>query len=67
MYMFPMYGDYSHMMLLWHNIKTMEIDKFPHNPVILIYLFTNLTECQGGSLLTSTINLSIISCNYYRY
>ena len=53
--MFTMYGDYSHMMWLLHNIKTMQIYKFTHNPVLL-YLFTNLTECQGGLLLRGMIN-----------
>ena len=57
-HMFTMYGDYSHMMWLLHNIKTMQIYKFTHNPVLLLFVH-NLTECQGGLLLTGMINLSI--------
>ena len=56
--MFTMYGDYSHMMWLLHNIKTMQIYKFTHNPVFLLFVH-NLTECQGGLLLTGMINIHI--------
>ena len=36
-HMFTMYSDYSHMMWLLHNIKTMQIYKFTHNPVLLLF------------------------------
>ena len=32
-----MYGDYLNMWLL-HNIKTMQIYKFTHNPVLLLFV-----------------------------
>ena len=64
--MFTMYGDYLHMMWLLHNIKTMQIYKFTHNPVLL-YLFTNLTECQGGLLLTGMINYQVLFDNLEQY
>ena len=43
-----------------HNIKTRQIHKFPHNPVFLVYLFTYLTECWGGSLLKCMIKNTFI-------
>ena len=35
--MFIMYGDYLNMWLLY-NIKTMQIYKFTHNPVLLLFV-----------------------------
>ena len=35
--MFTMYGDYLNMWLLY-NIKTMQIYKFTHNPVLLLFV-----------------------------
>ena len=35
--MFTMYGDHLNMWLL-NNIKTMQIYKFPHNPVLLLFV-----------------------------
>ena len=37
LHMYTMYGDYSNMYLL-HNIKTMQIYKFTHNPVLLPFV-----------------------------
>ena len=37
LHMFTMYGDYLDMWLL-HNIKTMQIYKFTHNPVLLLFV-----------------------------
>ena len=66
--MFTMYFDYLNTWLL-HNIKTMQIYKFTHNPVLVLIVHqpdrvsgrfianrhANLTECQGGLLLTDMI------------
>ena len=35
--MFSMYGDYLKMWLL-HNIQTMQIYKFTHNPVLFLFV-----------------------------
>ena len=37
LHMFTMYGDYLNMWLL-HNIKIMQIYKFTHNPVLLLFV-----------------------------
>ena len=49
--MFTMYGDYSHMMWLLHNIKTMQIYKFTYNPVLL--LFVHKPDRVSGRFITN--------------
>ena len=47
-----MYGDYLNMWLL-HNIKTMQIYKFTHNPVLL--LFVNQPDRVSGRFITNRL------------
>ena len=66
-----MYGDYLNMWLL-HNIKTMQVYKVTHNPVLLLFvhqpdrvsgqfiatrLFNRLNKLASGILISFTISL----------
>ena len=55
LHMFTMYGDYLNMWLL-HNIKTMQIYKFTHNPVLLLFVHEP-DRVSGRFIANSLINL----------
>ena len=54
---FNMYGDYLNMWLL-HNTKTMQIYKFTHNPVLLLFVH-QLDRVTGRSIANRLINVIV--------
>ena len=57
LHMFTMYGDYLNMWLLY-NIKTMQIYKFTHNPVLLLFVHEP-DQVSGRFIANRLINVSI--------
>ena len=55
--MFTMYGDYLNMWLL-HNIKTMQIYTFTHNPVLLLFVHQP-DRVSGRFIANRLINVRI--------
>ena len=60
LHMFTMYGDYLNMWLL-HNIKTMQIYKFTHNPVLLLFVHEP-DQVSGRFIANRLINVRIKIC-----
>ena len=63
--MFTMYGDYLNMWLLY-NIKTMQIYKFTHNPVLLLFVHEP-DQVSGRFIANSLINPLITYCSICYY
>ena len=57
LHMYTMYGDYLNMWLL-HNIKTMQIYNFTHNPVLLLFVHQP-DRVSGRFIANRQINVSI--------
>ena len=57
LHMFTMYGDYLNMWLLY-NIKTMQIYKFAHNPVLLLFVHEP-DQVSGRFIANRLVNVII--------